>query len=192
MSTQTKQMRVLRSVLILAFVTGTVGAIYFWVSNKDSRLTVFLSFLQFGAVFALIWLTFLYVAATHEYVEATREQLSDQNREPKILVISHYFPQANPFSVNFQIEIANPSVRATSLSITSIQIGEVAAQDVYFDVDQARTSRIIVPARDVLSVVIKAQRFNPPIPVELGRKTKTLLIFDEIFHGTLPSVVTEV
>ncbi|MGA8212610.1 MAG: hypothetical protein WB799_03385 [Candidatus Sulfotelmatobacter sp.] len=185
-------MKVVAYLLIAVFVAGLAGSYFFWPGDKSQRPTAFFSLLQFIAVFAVVLLTFLYVTATQTILDATRQQLADQNREPKISVISHYFPQADPFSVNFQIEIANPSVRATSLSIKSIQIGEVTAQDVYFEGDQGRTSRITVPARDVLRVLIKAQRFNPPIPVELSRKTKTLLIFDEIFHGTLQSVITEV
>jgi hypothetical protein len=179
-------------VLVLLFVGGVAGTYYFWPSNEDQRSAAFFSALQFIAVFALVWLTFLYVTATQQLVETTQRQLSDQNRPPKISVIQYHFPQADPFSVNFEIEIANPSIRATSLRIRSIQIGEVFARDVDFEVDQSRKARITVPARDLANVIVKAENFDARVPIELGFKTRTLLAFDEIFHGTLPPVVTEV
>jgi hypothetical protein len=179
-------------VLVLLFVGGIVGTYHFWPSNEDQRSAAFFSVLQFIAVFALVWLTFLYVTATQQLVETTQQQLSDQNRPPKISVIQYHFPQADPFSVNFEIEIANPSVRATSLRIRSIQIGEVFAHDVYFEVDQSRKARITVPARDLANVIVKAGNFDCRVPIALGSKTRTLLTFDEIFHGTLPFVITEV
>ena len=142
-------MKLVACLLIVVFIAGLAGSYFFWPSNKDQRPMAFFSLLQFVAAFAVVLLTFLYVTATQTILKATKQQLSDQNREPKISVISHYCPQVVPFSLNFQIEIANPSMRATSLSITSIQIGKVAAQDVYFEVDHGRTSRITVPARDI-------------------------------------------
>ena len=179
-------------VLVLLFVGGIAGTSHFWPSNEDQRSAAFFSALQFIAVFALIWLTFLYVTATLQLVETTQQQLSDQNRPPKISVIQYYFPQADPFSVTFEIEIANPSVRATSLRITSIQIGEVLARDVYFEVDQSRKAKITVPARDLANVIVKAENFDSRVPIAIGSKTRTLLTFDEIFHGALSPVITEV
>jgi len=179
-------------VLVLLFVGGIAGTHHFWPSNEDQRSAAFFSILQFIAVFALVWLTFLYVTATQQLVETTQQQLSDQNRPPKISVIQYHFPQADPFSVNFEIEIANPSVRATSLRIRSIQIGEAFARDIYFEVDQTRKVRTTVPARDLANVMVKAENFDSRVPIALGFKTRTLLTFEEIFHGTLPSVIIEV
>jgi hypothetical protein len=112
-----RSMTITAFVLVLLFVGGIAGTYYFWPSNGDQRSAAFFSVLQFIAVFALVWLTFLYVTATQQLVETTQQQLSDQNRPPKISVIQYHFPQADPFSVKFEIEIAKPSIRATSLRI---------------------------------------------------------------------------
>ncbi len=191
MSTQPKQMRVLISVLILTFVAGTVGTIYFWLSNKDSRLTVFLSFLQFVAVFALIWLTFLYVAATHEYVKATQEQLSDQNRPPRISVTRHWYPTTNPFVASFVMEIANPSVRATRVTIKAVRVGQEPATEFCFEMtDRTTIDRVTIPARDLLYVMVKATFHGIPI-LHIDNQTEKVaaLMFENVFHGTLQPIM---
>ena len=181
----------MRNVLIVAFVAGIAGTIYFWVSDRNS-LTFFLSFLQFVAVFALIWLTFLYVAATHEYVKATHDQVADQNRPPKIAITYHYEPSIDPFVISFDVQAANPSIRATSLAVTSLRIGEFSARELYFEVNQTRMRRITIPARDLMNVLVKATNFNPPgIPIALGFKTPCVVNFEDVFHGSL-SVTVEV
>jgi hypothetical protein len=177
-------------VLVLLFVGGIAGTYHFWPSNEDQRSAAFFSALQFIAVFALIWLTFLYVTATLQLVETTQQQLSDQNRPPKISVIQHYFPQADPFSVTFEIEIANPSVRATSVTIKSVQIGPHLAADSCFEINQARRSRATIPARELASVALQAT-FDS-VPIELHAKQRTVLTFEDIFHGTLSPVIIDV
>ncbi|MFZ0817269.1 MAG: hypothetical protein WAM78_17235 [Candidatus Sulfotelmatobacter sp.] len=190
MSTQPKQMGVLRSVLILTFVADTAGTIYFWLSNKDSRLTVFLSFLQFVAVFALIWLTFLYVAATHEYVKATQEQLSDQNRPPSISVTRHWYPTTNPFVASFVMEIANPSVRATRVTIKAVLIGQEPATEFCFEMtDRTAIDRVTIPAKDLLYVMVKATFHGIPILHDNQMKRVAALTFEDVFHGTLQPIV---
>jgi len=192
LNTEARQMKIVALVLALVFVAGIAGAYFFWPPNRDQWPTAFFSLLQFIAAFSLVLLTFLYVAATQSTLKTTQEQLADQNRAPKISVIRYHYPQADPFIVKFEIEIANPSVRATSLGVRSVQIGDVFAREIYFEVDQARKARINVPARDLANVIVRAENFNPPVPITLGLKTRALLTFDEIFHGTLPSVITEV
>jgi len=183
-------MKLLAYVLIVVFLTGIVGAYCFWPSNKDQQPTALFSLLQYVAAFALILLTFLYVTATQDYLKATREQLADQNREPKITVITHHYPQTDPFIVNFEIEIANPSVRATSVTIKSVQIGPHLAADSCFEINQARRSRATIPARELASVALKAT-FDS-VPIELHTKQRTVLTFEDIFHGTLSPVIIDV
>jgi hypothetical protein len=184
-------MKVLAVVLILIFVCGLGGSIFFWPSIRDERLSAFFSLLQFIAAFALILLTFLYVTTTKAILTATREQTADQNRAPRISVVAHWYPQTNPFVINFALEVANPSVRATSLRVHSVRIGEVLARSTYFEVNQRNEYQVTIPARDLVKVIVKADNFDPPVPITIGFKTKTFLLFEDIFHGMLPPVVTE-
>jgi hypothetical protein len=95
--------------------------------------------------------------------------------------------------VSFDVEIANPSVMATSISITSVKVGELLAREIYFEVSQARMLRVTVPARDLISTSVRATNFDPPgVPVEMGFKTPATLAFNDIFHGALPPVVIKV
>jgi hypothetical protein len=91
-----------------------------------------------------------------------------------------------PFVGRFEIEIANPSVRATSVGVTSVKIGETVARLVYFELDQGNMTRVTIGARDLKTVVVKAENFDVPTPITLGRKTKALITFTEVFHGVLP------
>jgi hypothetical protein len=184
-------MKILAYLLVVVFIAGLAGSFFFWPPIKDQRPAAFFSLLQFVAAFALVLLTFLYVTATQKSLTATNQQLADQNQAPHISVIQYYFSQVAPSVVNFEIEIANPSVRATSLGVKGVQIGEVLARFVCFELDQVRNNRVIVPARDLVNVVVKAENFNPPVPIAVGLKTKTVLTFEEVFHGKL-TVITEV
>lgn len=160
---------------------GLLGLWYFW-ADKNQRPAVFFSFLQSVATIALLLLTYL-------YVRATQEQLADQNRPPKICITRYYYPETDPFTVNFQIEIANPSVRATSIGIKSIRMGGATAREAHFEIEQTRKERITIQARDLINVILKAQNFTPPGPIMLGLKTKAILEFDDVFHGLLPVMI---
>jgi len=179
-------MKYVTTLLLLTFLGGIAGTYYYWPGNRDQQSTAFFSLLQFIAAFGLIFLTFL-------YVKAAQEQLTDQNRAPRITITGYHYPQIDPFVLNFEIEVANPSVRATSLAIKEYSNRSNFCTSIYFEVSQARKTRITIPARDLVNVTVKATNFNPPgVPITLGSKTRTLLTFDEIFHGTLPAVVMEV
>jgi len=192
LSGHNKWMNIVGVVLIALLAGGIAATLYFWPSNREAQSAAFFSLPQSVASFALIFLTFLYVAATQKYVPATQEQLADQNRAPKITVMQYYVPETDPFGWHFDVEIANPSVRSTSLGIKSLQRGDVFALDCFFEIDQTRKTRVTIPVRESKSVVVKARTFDVPVPINLGFKTKTLLTFDEVFHGTLPAVITEV
>jgi hypothetical protein len=169
-------MKWLVGITLLLFVgAGAAGLCLFW-SDRSQRPTAFFSFLQFGATLALLFLTFL-------YVKATQEQLVDQNRAPKFQVTYHSYPQATPFVVNFEILIANPSVRATSVSVKSVRIGQNQAMSACFTGMQLRT---LIPARDLVKATVEATFES--IPISLHEKRKAVLVFEEIFHGTLPEI----
>ena len=182
----------LRNRLILIFLAGVSGTFHFWPSDTQHKEAAFFSLLQFVAAFALILLTFLYVTATQANLEATKEQLADQNSPPKITITYNYVPGSDPFVMAFEVQAANPSVRATSLAVKSLQIGEFSAREMYFEVNQTRMGRITIQARDLMNVIVKATNFNPPgVPITIGSKTPAVLTFEDIFHGPL-SVVVEV
>ena len=121
-----------------------------------------------------------------------RSNWQNQNSPPKISVTNFYVTNVSPFVCRFEIEIVNPSIRATSLGVANIQIGKTTAGLAYFELDQGNMTRVTIPARDLRNVVVKAEKFDPPIPIELGRKTKTSMTFTDVFNGVLPSVSTEV
>jgi len=98
-------MKLVASLLIVIFIVGLAGSYFFWPGDKNHRPMTFFSLLQFVAAFSVVLLTFLYVTATRTLLETTKQQLSDQNREPKISVISSFCSQVTPFSLNFQIEM---------------------------------------------------------------------------------------
>lgn len=179
-------MRYVAVLLLVLFLGGLAGTIYFWPSSRDQRIASFFSLLQFVAAFALVLLTFIYVRATQIYVEATHEQLKDQNREPQITVLRRWYPQIRPFVAEFVVEIANPSVRATSISIKSVQIGEDLARHAEFLQGQTATDRVTIPARDLLTFGVKATFDGIPI---FGNKSQladtAILNFEDVFHGRL-------
>jgi len=186
-----RSVRLVAFVLILLFVGSIVGTYHFWPSNKDQRSAAFFSLLQFIAAFALIVVTFLYVTATQQLVETTQQQLSDQNRPPKITVTRHWYPTTNPFVASFMMEIANPSVRATRVTIKAVRIGQEPAKEFCFEMtDRTTIDRVTIPARDLLYVMVKAT-FNgiPILHIDNQTEKAATLTFEDVFHGTLQPVV---
>ena len=185
MNRQQGLMLVIGVVLILLFVGGIVGTVYFWPSNQEQRSSAFFSLLQFLAALFLIVLTFMYVKATQHYVEATQQQVLDQNQAPKFTV-TRYWYQTQPFRANFAIEIANPSVRTTSVSIKAVRIGETQASELCFEVSQRQGDRATIPARDLINVIVIAKFEGIPI-WNSSRQTKEVasFVFEDVFHGTL-------
>lgn len=186
MSTPQKWMRLVAAVLILIFVVGIGGACYFWGSTEDEHRTAFFALLQFIAAFALILLTYFYVAATQQYVETARAQLADLNKPPKITVVADRLKWANS-PAQFFVEIANPSVRATSVAVKSVQVGHQSAQNVCFVQDQRECSRVTIPARDLIGVGIKMTFQVSPVEIAVLHET-AILEFEDVFHGKLPPV----
>lgn len=184
-------MRLVAFVLILLFVGSIAGTYHFWPSNEDQRSAAFFSLLQFIAAFALIVVTFLYVTATQQLVETTQQQLSDQNRPPKITVTRHWYPTTNPFVASFVMEIANPSVRATRVTIKAVRIRQEPATEFCFEMtDRTTIDRVTIPARDLLYVMVKATFQGIPI-LHIDNPTEKIavLTFDDVFHGTLEPVI---
>jgi hypothetical protein len=85
--------------------------------------------------------------------------------------------------VNFELLIANPSVRASSVAIKSVRIGQNQAADACFADMQPRMT---IPARDLVKTTVAAT-FDS-IPKALHDRKEAVLVFEEIFHGTLPPV----
>ena len=169
--------------LALILLAGVVGTWFFWPHTRGEQSVAFFSALQFVASFALIFVTLLYVWFTSLYVKATQDMVADQNSPPRFEVRYHTFPQTSPFVVNFQLEIANPGVRTTSVGIKSARIGQISTTNVCFEGMQTRTT---VPARDLVKVNVEAT-FDS-VPKVLGQSVEAVLVFDEIFHGLLPPV----
>jgi hypothetical protein len=183
-------MKLLALALILIFFGGLAGTYYFWPSEQGQRSAAFNSLLQFVAAFALIGLTFLYVTATMKYVQATQQQVDDQNRPPKFTVIRHYYPQTDPFTTSFVMEIANPSVRTTSVTIKAVHIGQESARELCFEIGGSNTERVTIAARDLTNVIVKATFDRIPIWDTGNQKKETAaLVFEEVFHGSLPPLM---
>jgi magnesium-transporting ATPase (P-type) len=178
-------MMLLALLLLIVFLMGLVGTYYFWPHTGDHQSGAFFSFLQFLAAFALILLTFLYVVSTQRYVEQTQEVLSDQNRAPKISITRHYYPQTDPFIANFVVEIANPRVRATSVTIKKVQIGQENSTELHFEINQSSRDRATIQARDLIEVIVKARFDRIPILVTTSQERSAVLTFEDVFHGTL-------
>jgi hypothetical protein len=179
-------MKYLGIFLTIIFVVAMAGACYFWPPGRDQRSNAFFSLLQFLAASGLILLTFL-------YVRAVRDQLATDNRPPVIVMTEHHFPDIDPFSLSLRIQIANPSSKATSVAITSVKIGQVIAREVHFEFGDRLTQRITVAARDLRNVTLRATNFDPPgIPIELGRKTDAVLVFNDVFHGDLSPICIKI
>lgn len=137
-------MKLIATALIVIFVTGVAGTLHFWPSARDQQILAFFSILQFLATFALILLTYVYVNETRKYVATAQQQINEQNREPTIRVISHLYPTTTPFVASFEVEIANPSIRATSVTIKAVNIDQEVAKEVYFGVYQDRQKRLVI------------------------------------------------
>ncbi len=175
-------------IALLALV-GLAVLIIFWPGQKEQKSVAVFSYLQFCGTLALVLLTFIYVNATQRYVEVTQQQITEQNRQPKIRVISCFYPQVNPFVTSFEVEIANPSIKTTSIAIKEVNIDAQPAREIYFEVCERHEVRLAVPARDLLSVRVKAD-FGDSIPILWAgeRKPIAALVFEDVYHGILEPV----
>lgn len=172
-------MKALAVALIVVFIAGIVGTYFFWPANKDQRATAFFSLLQFVAAFALVLLTFLYLATA-------QKQLADQNRAPVINVTRHDYPQIAPFVMRLVVEMVNPSARTTSIGIKGVRVGQEDVVEFHFLLDQASRDKVTIPARDLLYVLVNATFDGIPI-WSTQRQTKEVvtLTFEDVFHGRL-------
>jgi hypothetical protein len=170
----------MRSGVLIAALLALIGfgCVLLWVrwpSDRNQQNQLFFAFLQFSATIILLIVTFL-------YVRVTQVQLEDQNRAPHIKVTYHTIHQ-DPFRIHFELLIANPSVKATSIGIDSVQVGSNDAASVFF---QGMKKRMTIPARELAKAQIDAI-FDSTV-ISPGVRKQAVLIFDEIFRGTLPPV----
>jgi hypothetical protein len=178
-------------VMFLVAACGLSVLICFWPDQKAQQSQAVFSYLQFVAMLILALLTYWYVTATQQYVETTRQQLADQNMPPKISVTRHWYPTTNPFVASFVMEIANPSVRTTSVRIKAVRIRQEPATEFCFEMaDRTTIDRVTIPARDLLYVIVKATFQGIPI-LHIHNPTEKIavLTFDDVFHGTLEPVI---
>jgi hypothetical protein len=179
-------MKYLGIFLLVIFVAAMAGSWYWWPVSQDQQSNAFFSLLQFFAASGLILLTFL-------YVKAVRDQLANDNRPPRIVMTEYHYPNMNPFVLSLRIQIANPSARATSVAISSLKMAQITAREVHFEFDDKLTQRVTVSARDLRNVTVRAANFDSPgIPIELGRKTDAILVFNDIFHGDLSPICVKI
>jgi hypothetical protein len=100
----------------LLFFLALAGLCFYWPDDNAKRAEVVFSFLGFVATLTLIFLTAVYVSLT-------RELVAGQTRAPDVrATIVGVYPGDPETRIQFDVAVANPSTRATSVRIKEIKV----------------------------------------------------------------------
>ncbi len=168
----------------LLFFFAVAGLSCYWPDDNAKRAEVLFAFLGFVATLTLIFLTAVYVSLTWELVAA-------QTRPPDIRArFVGVYPGDPETRIQFDVAVANPTRRATSVKIKGIQVESSEARSLTLTLGGNFVDEIACEAGNLVHARADAHFQSMPYSVGLGATAR--FVFEDIFHGTLPTVEVKI